>query len=76
MSKRWLLLLLLCAWIGTSGVARAVTVDPEPIDVGQIVVSSSGMATGMLGDSQTRDVTLALATAPGCDQFQIAPTSL
>ncbi|HET7505990.1 MAG TPA: choice-of-anchor D domain-containing protein [Kofleriaceae bacterium] len=76
MSKRWLVLLLLSVWLGTSGVAFAVTVDPEPIDVGQVVVDTSGTATGLLGDSQPRDVTLSLAADPACDPFQISPLSL
>ena len=76
MSKRSLGLLLLAAWIGGGGVAHAaVTETPDPINVGPVVVGTSASANGMLSDSATRTVTLALATGGDCSQFQITSTN-
>ena len=74
MSKRWLGLLLLMVWIGSSGVAQADVVEaPDPLAIGNVAVGQSASVDGTLTSTLAVDttVTLSLGTTGDCAQFQI-----
>ena len=76
MSRHWLGLLLFGVWIGAGGVARAaMTVTPNPLDLGSVAVGQSKSDTTTLSDNNQVTVTL-VATGADCPQFSISPTSV
>ena len=77
MSKRLLGLLLLGIWIGGVGVAHAaVTADPNPLDLGSVVVGQSKSGTTTLSSNTPGGDTVTLVpSGTACPQFSISPTS-
>src|SRR5262245_16786701 len=74
MTKRWLGLLLLGAWLGGSRVAHAaLNESPDPLDFGNVTVTQSSTQNATLSASGGTDVmvTVALHGGADCSQFQI-----
>ncbi|HEY6178645.1 MAG TPA: choice-of-anchor D domain-containing protein, partial [Kofleriaceae bacterium] len=78
MTKRWLGLLLLGAWLGGSRVAHAAFNEmPNPLDFGNVTVGQSLTLTETLTATGATDetVTIVLHGGADCNQFQIvSPT--
>src|SRR5262245_24340260 len=78
MSKRWLGLLLLGFWIGSSGAAHAaLNVSVDPVDFLNVIVNESSTKNTVLSANGGTNVTVTveLPTTTDCMQFQIvAPT--
>jgi hypothetical protein len=75
MTKRLLGLLLVGVWIGMGGIAHAaLTIDTNPIALGNVDVGQFAIGSGMLSASPSVNIKLELG-ATGCGEFQILTTS-